>query len=71
MRRRTLNIPNVDTRLNIFRLRKDAHALFDKGGFILLPEGDVLEKYRRGGKPDFDGDVRDLILAQCTCVQTH
>ncbi|KAI0283827.1 hypothetical protein BC826DRAFT_973606 [Russula brevipes] len=50
MRRGTLN---VDTRLNVFRLRKDVHALVDKGGFILLPEGDVLEKYRRGGKPRF------------------
>ncbi|KAI0282039.1 hypothetical protein BC826DRAFT_1066846, partial [Russula brevipes] len=39
MRRGTLN---VDTRSNTFRLRKDAHALFDKGGIILLPEGDVV-----------------------------
>jgi len=53
MRRGTLN---VDTRLGIFRLRKDAHALFDKGGFFLLPEGDVVEKYRRRGNPDFDED---------------
>jgi hypothetical protein len=37
------------------------HALFDKGGFILLPEGDVVDKYMNNGKPDFDGDVRDSI----------
>ncbi|KAI0282904.1 hypothetical protein BC826DRAFT_1062958, partial [Russula brevipes] len=60
MRRGTLN---VDTRSNTFvaiftcpLVRKDAHALFDKGGIILLPEGDVVEKYRRHGKPDFDED---------------
>jgi len=50
MRRGTLN---VDTRLNIFRLRRDVYALFDKGGFILLPEDDVVEKYMEGGEPDF------------------
>jgi hypothetical protein len=43
-------------------VREDVHALFDKGGFILLPEDDVVEKYRRGGKPDFNGDVRGPVL---------
>lgn len=38
------------------------HALFDKGGFILLPEDDVVEKYMEDGKPDFNGDVRDPVL---------
>jgi len=59
MRRETLN---VDTRLNIVRLRRDAHALFDTGRFILLPEDDVVEKYMKGEKPDFNGDVRDSIV---------
>jgi hypothetical protein len=43
-------------------VRKDVNALLDKGGFILLPEDDVVEKYRDGGNPDFNGDVRDSIL---------
>jgi hypothetical protein len=53
-------------------VRRDVHALFDTGRFILLPDEDVVQTYQDGGKPDFDGDVRDLIPAQMyVCVQTH
>jgi hypothetical protein len=31
-------------------VRKDARALFDKGGFVLLPDEDVVQKYGDGGK---------------------
>ena len=37
------------------------HALFDKGWIILVPEGDIVQKYVDGGIPDFDGDVRDSV----------
>jgi hypothetical protein len=53
------------TSLKIFTcplVRRDVHALFDKGGFILLPEEDVVEKYMRGENPDFNGDVRVPVL---------
>jgi hypothetical protein len=47
------------------------HALFDTGRFILLPDEDVVQTYRDGGKPDFDEDVRNLILAQMCVCSTH
>jgi hypothetical protein len=44
-------------------VRRDVHALFDKGWVMLIPEQDEVRKYlRRGGKPDFNGDVRRLTL---------
>jgi hypothetical protein len=43
-------------------VRKDVHALFDKGGFILLPEGDVLEKYM---------EVENPILMEMCVIQYY
>jgi hypothetical protein len=43
-------------------VRRDVQAFFDKGWLVLLPEEEIVQKYVNGGKPDFNGDVRDSIL---------
>jgi hypothetical protein len=50
-------------------VRRDVQTFFDKGWLVLLPEEDIVQKYVNGGKPDFNGDVRDSILfcSKCMC----